>query len=678
MRTALSPFQFISLEGNAPSPSASNDVEKSAYPETRVDDESDSVDGFNQSVRDASYVKRSSDAKSPRQDSASHASMRSKRSPIQVEPRQGINQSWQDFQEEHFEWKHGRSPSSLGEIPEDEGKLPPRSALQAFVEWIAGFIFGGPVAPEEGMELPVFRSEEVDHFPIGEAGSGSRAEVKQPASPEGPSSFDMEKHAQPPAFKFRPEDFEVKNLDEQRLTARFNVYHEPGKSQEYLHIDGKWYATAQEKGERFVYKPDEDGVASTWPVREEDDGWHFASNDELPGRSIVAAERIPAGYRVDVPAGLQEADAQGIYRADGQEYIKIEGALYRSGQDGSGRYIYDGNPSHRIAVQGTDRGWTITPPSRGLGGAPLTPVEVIQNIFNMTEVQARDYLSQYRFDTNGPYTEDNFTHELDSTYRMPGWAERFRVRLDTPSPHPISGDASHPAPPGGMDVINPVSRQRIHIDEGGYLNSVGMIERADVPQLYRAIDSVNAGRIDPTQAGFHKSYRFNVVPKMIRGPGVITSADRHGPDLMFGLWDKWLNHYAIYRIDSMGLRCTSLQENIKSNPAIMERMFNVPRGVFSEINAVRDETLRTRLFDDITWKAYSAKEVHVENEHLDPSRIKFEEGSITFDVDLPENMQSPDSAKTWSPPTSPTRSLGETEIVVRVQPKQVKTLPRMG
>jgi hypothetical protein len=662
MRTALSPFQIISLERNAPTFSVSNDAEKSARSDAWLASENSSVDGFNQSASTTSYVRRSPETKPPKQDSGAHGAIRSRRSPMQVEPRQGINQSWDDFQREHFEWSHGRAPTSSKEISPDEGRLPSPSVWQAVWELIIGFVFGGPAVPEDVAELPAFRPEEVERFSIERGRNAPKTETNKLPSIKDSSSSDVESNPYLSSLAPKPKDFELKNLDPQGLVRRFNVYYRPGKNQEYVKIDGKWYASAKEKGQRFVYKPNDDGVASTWPVQENGYAWRFTPRGELPGRSITPVERIPSGYRVDAPADLQEADAQGIYRAAGQEYIKLDGLLYRSGQDGNGRYIYDGNPSHRIAVRRSDQGWDVTPPSRGLGGAPLTPEEVVQNVFNMTKVQARDYLSQYRFDTRGFYTESTFSHELSSTLEVPGWAEQFRVRWDTPSLPSTSTSAPKPAPAGGMDVINPVSQQPIHIDEGGYLNSAGFIERTDMPTLYRVIDKVNAGKNDPSKVGFRKSYLFNAIPKMMRGPAVITSEDVTGPNVIFGHWDGWGNSHALYQIDGKGLKTVSLRENIKSNPGVMDRMLNIPQGTLAEVNAIPDEAVRLRHLDNFTYHAYSANEVHVENEHLDPSRITFREGAILKDLPLEDYESSPDSAKTWAPSSSSSSSGTPSEI----------------
>jgi hypothetical protein len=589
----------------------------------------------------------------------SGASIRSKRSPIQVEPRQGINQSWEDFQREHFEWRHGRAPANASEIPPDEGKLPSPSGWQAVWAWISGLLAGGPGMPEDGIRFPgfrpgrirqiTFRSEEVE--PLLHEGGASTTKVKELRPTEAGPSRSTARDPQTPSRPSQPEQFQLKNLDTQRFTSRFNIYYQPGKPQEFVRIDGRWYATAEEKGQRFVYQPGEDGLAWTWPLREDKGEWRFTPLDEMPGRSIGSVERIPSGYRIDAPVGLQEADAQGVYRAGAEEYIKIDGLLYRSGQNADGRFIHDGNLLHPIAVERSGQGWALASPSRGSSGAVRTPTETVKEVFDMTSAQAQTFLSRYQFDAEGPYTERNFARELSETFQIPGWAQRFRVEAGPSRSPAIADKASQPAPPDGMDVINPISGQPIHINEGGYLNSAGFIERTDMPQLYRAIDSVTAGRSDPAKVGFRKSYRFYAVPKMIRGPGVIASASRHGPDLIFGE-GNWLDHYAIYSFNAKGLKTVSLQENIRSNPAVMESVFNLAPGVLSEVNAIPDVELRTHVLDDLTWRAYSANEVHVENEGLKPSRITLEEGSTTYDVSSPQGMPSVDSAKTWSPPTS--------------------------
>jgi hypothetical protein len=570
----------------------------------------------------------------------------------------GINQSWGDFQKEHFKWRHGRLPGP-GEMSPNEGKLPSPSGWQLVWDWVSGLVLGGPGLPEESIKLPVYRTatipevvlrpDEAEWLFAEPSDSESLTNTTNQSSIGRLWSSSMKSKQSPASLASDPESFELKNLDTQSLTSRFNIYYQPGKSPEYAQIDGKWYATAEESGQRFVYMPGEDDIASTWPLRQDNGQWRFAALDEQPGRPILSVERIPSSYRVVVPTDLQEADAQGIYRAAGQEYIKIDGLLYRSEQDGTGRYIRDSNPSHRIAVQRSDQGWALTPPSRGLGGEAEAPTETIKDIFDITTERARAFLSQYRFDTKGPYTERNFVRQLNNTFEIPGWAARFRVREDASSLPAIPGNVSQPAPPGGMDVINPISGQPIHIDEGGYLNWAGFIERQDVPQVYRAIDRVNAGRNNPTKVGFHKSYRFDVVPKMIRGEGVIASADRHGPDVMFELRKKSLDDYAIYRINTQGLKSVSLRENIKNNPGVMERVFNIPRGALSQINLIRNESLRASLLDDFTGKAYSANEVHVDNEHLDPSRVTFERGSITYNIpwsaDSSSTRRTPSEAK---------------------------------
>lgn len=57
-------------------------------------------------------------------------------------------QSWREFQQEHYEWRGGAGPA-----PENEGVLPSKPWYQQVGEAILGLIFGGPAAPEEGIGI---------------------------------------------------------------------------------------------------------------------------------------------------------------------------------------------------------------------------------------------------------------------------------------------------------------------------------------------------------------------------------------------------------------------------------------------------------------------------------------------------------------------------------------------
>jgi hypothetical protein len=164
--------------------------------------------------------------------------------------------------------------------------------------------------------------------------------------------------------------------------------------------------------------------------------------EELPGHPIPSSARIPQRYRVAPPANLPDADLHGLIRWQGQDYIRINEQLYRSAQDGNGRYIHDGNPSHRIAVRRVGQHWDIAPPSFGLGGQRSGPIKIIQDIYNMNASEARAFLDRYQFPASGPYTEHNFALAIAYTDEVPAWADQFR-RSSAPSPG--SGGTSQPA-----------------------------------------------------------------------------------------------------------------------------------------------------------------------------------------------------------------------------------------
>ncbi|MFK4064178.1 dermonecrotic toxin domain-containing protein [Brucella anthropi] len=91
----------------------------------------------------------------------------------------------------------------------------------------------------------------------------------------------------------------------------------------------------------------------------------------IPG--IGRGSRVPDRYLINSPQGLPDTADRGIYRLDGKEYVKLRGKVALSGQDGNGRYIHDGNPSHRIYIQRNPagNGWNVIPFSRGLGGGKV-------------------------------------------------------------------------------------------------------------------------------------------------------------------------------------------------------------------------------------------------------------------------------------------------------------------
>ncbi|HEX7817223.1 membrane-targeted effector domain-containing toxin, partial [Dyella sp.] len=98
------------------------------------------------------------------------------------------------------------------------------------------------------------------------------------------------------------------------------------------------------------------------------------------------------------PANLPEVASYGVYRLDNQDYVRIDGNYYRSAQNANGRYIYDGNPSHRITIRRSGNGWDVMPPSVGRGGMHrvrqqdqyLTPAQDIPELRRFIKDNAGD------------------------------------------------------------------------------------------------------------------------------------------------------------------------------------------------------------------------------------------------------------------------------------------------
>lgn len=73
-----------------------------------------------------------------------HAGGRVKRALI--EPQQGINESFQDFQKRHFQWRHGTGP-----IPANEGKEAPKPWYQTALDVFLGVLTGPGIEPMGGL-----------------------------------------------------------------------------------------------------------------------------------------------------------------------------------------------------------------------------------------------------------------------------------------------------------------------------------------------------------------------------------------------------------------------------------------------------------------------------------------------------------------------------------------------
>jgi hypothetical protein len=149
--------------------------------------------------------------------------------------------------------------------------------------------------------------------------------------------------------------------------------------------------------------------------------------------------------------------------------------------------------------------------------------------------------------------------------------------------------------------------------QGGYFNSRGMIERTDLPRLYRVekADRVER-RGNPEDDGFRDSNFFGGPPKMMDGNVVVASrskeAAKHYGDTEFG------GDYHLYEIDSSGIPAVSFNENIDANPQFVEARQGQGPGTLEYLR----QRGMLRLFAE---SSYDFDEVHLANDQLSPERI---------------------------------------------------------
>ncbi len=187
---------------------------------------------------------------------------------------------------------------------------------------------------------------------------------------------------------------------------------------------------------------------------------------------------------------------------------------------------------------------------------------------------------------------------------------------DEQSPSSVASDATSSGDyePYDDNVIktNPF-KANVILPAGGYFNSRGMIERIDLPKLYR-VEKANRvdRRGDPQNMGFRDSNFFSGPEKMLDGNVVVASRSKTAA-MHFGE-TEFAGDYHLYEIDSRGIPAVSFNENIEANPQFVEARQHVAPGT---IEYLRKED---RL-DEFAASAYKFDEVHVSNEDLLNARI---------------------------------------------------------
>lgn len=156
-------------------------------------------------------------------------------------------------------------------------------------------------------------------------------------------------------------------------------------------------------------------------------------------------------------------------------------------------------------------------------------------------------------------------------------------------------------------------KDSVTLPAGGYFNSRGMIERTDVPKLYRAekADRVDR-RGDPQNWGFRDSNHFVGPEKMMDGNVLIASRTIEGAK-RFGE-TEFRGDYKLYEIDSSGIPVVSLNENVAANPQFVEARECVAPGTIEHLRNEDD-------LDTFANDAYRFDEVHVSNDQLSAERV---------------------------------------------------------
>lgn len=208
------------------------------------------------------------------------------------------------------------------------------------------------------------------------------------------------------------------------------------------------------------------------------------------------------------------------------------------------------------------------------------------------------------------------------------------VQISTPDPVPSPGSEPPSSPAGSENArqydsdsadefsdyddshvlkANPY-KGNVQLAPGGYFNSVGMIERTDLPYVYR-VEKANRveRRGSPERFGFMDSVWFGGPKKMMEGSVLIVSRTRQGA-MQFGE-TEFKGDYKIFEIKSDGLKAVSVRENIKANPQFTA----VREGKAADyLTEPVDETN----VKDFAPSAFEFDEVHLSNDELGPDRIQ--------------------------------------------------------
>ncbi|MDQ0742338.1 dermonecrotic toxin domain-containing protein [Pseudomonas sp. W4I3] len=156
-------------------------------------------------------------------------------------------------------------------------------------------------------------------------------------------------------------------------------------------------------------------------------------------------------------------------------------------------------------------------------------------------------------------------------------------------------------------------KDNVTLPAGGYFNSRGMIERTNIPKLYRAESTERVERRgSPVTYGFNDSNFFGGVEKMMEGDVLITSRSKEAA-IEYGQ-TQFNGQYKLYEIDASQMPAVSLVENVEHNPQFFEAREGKEPGEIDELRRNGD----LNMFGE---GAYGFDEVHLAHDRALQGRI---------------------------------------------------------
>ncbi|WP_407310844.1 dermonecrotic toxin domain-containing protein [Pseudomonas sp. nanlin1] len=150
--------------------------------------------------------------------------------------------------------------------------------------------------------------------------------------------------------------------------------------------------------------------------------------------------------------------------------------------------------------------------------------------------------------------------------------------------------------------------------EGGYWNSLGLVERCDVKVVYQVRELPRGA--DPTlplTEGLRATHTFDYARKMLGGPVLRAFATPRGA--VHYAQAAFDGPFVMYELDIDGLPSVSLRENLHCNPRFMATREGYPE------DFVEQRLRQGRALDDFANDGWLFDEVHVQGDGLDGSRI---------------------------------------------------------